>query len=362
MGRGLGKLAPGEGSSRPKLAPRRRSRPPEAGARRGTGRLKLAPARARPPEADARHERGRLGHDPGRLWPCPRRPGMKGVQASSPGRDAIVNEDRLRDEDAGNVTVPRVFLMTSRASQTRNRLLGAYRDPNIGSAFPDLDSGPEEGRKCDVPGIFLTASSRSGPPGPRSRPERLGRTFTEVENRVGLLSHPRFPTVPGVSWRPQPARAATRRPGRTSDGRPGPEARRNSDGRERPRSTPHLGRPRRPRSTPHLDRPPHPKHAAPRGEPPRIPPTSGQESTPALPLPRGSPRRRRSAPAPSARRRCRRGARPRAPGGRGRAPRRCPAARRCRVPPWTIAVGIARIERAAARPADRARRRSLPPA
>jgi len=28
-----------------------------------------------------------------------------------------------------------------------------------------------------------------------------------------------LPHVPGVSWRPQPARAATRRPGRNSDGR-----------------------------------------------------------------------------------------------------------------------------------------------
>ena len=75
---------------------------------------------------------------------------------------------------------------------------------------------------------------RHGPglPGLDLRLDLLGRTFTEVENRVGLLSHPRSPTVPGVSWRPQPARAATRRPGRTSDGRKGAEARRNSDGRD----------------------------------------------------------------------------------------------------------------------------------
>jgi hypothetical protein len=39
---------------------------------------------------------------------------------------------------------------------------------------------------------------------------------------------PRAPHVPGDSWRPQPARAATNRPGRTSDGRKRREARASS--------------------------------------------------------------------------------------------------------------------------------------
>ena len=53
-----------------------------------------------------------------------------------------------------------------------------------------------------------------------------------------------LPHVPGVSWRPQPARTATRRPGRTSDGRKGHEGRaqlrpgRTSDGRKGPKHGP----------------------------------------------------------------------------------------------------------------------------
>jgi hypothetical protein len=35
-----------------------------------------------------------------------------------------------------------------------------------------------------------------------------------------FLDTPRLPSVPGDSWRPQRARAATRRPGRISDGLP----------------------------------------------------------------------------------------------------------------------------------------------
>ena len=92
---------------------------------------------------------------------------MRGVHDPSPGRDAIVAEDRPRHEDAGNVTVPRVFLLTSRASQTRNRLLGAYRDPNIGSAFPDLGLRPQK-RAGSVTFPASSSRLRHGPglPGP----------------------------------------------------------------------------------------------------------------------------------------------------------------------------------------------------
>src|SRR6202000_3252278 len=46
----------------------------------------------------------------------------------------------------------------------------------------------------------------------------------------------RNPHVPGVSWRPQPARAATRRPGRTSDGRTPSRGINRLAGRAGPRS------------------------------------------------------------------------------------------------------------------------------
>ena len=186
---------------------------------------------------------------------------MRGVQASSPGRDAIVNEDRLRDEDAGNVTVPRVFLMTSRASQTRNRLLGAYRGPNMGSAFPVLDSGPEEGRKCDVPGVFLTASSRSGPPGPRSRC-LSGRDVHGSRNSC------RTSVAPPLPHRPGRLVAATACPGRhetpgTHLGRRSGRRTRTSDGRGRPE-----GRATRTAATALK---PHPRPAAPPPEHPAPP-------------------------------------------------------------------------------------------
>src|SRR5262245_33343781 len=59
-----------------------------------------------------------------------------------------------------------------------------------------------------------------------ARPGTLGpglRTVTEARlPPVPVPTPPRTPHVPGVSWRPQPARVATRRPGRISDGRKAP--------------------------------------------------------------------------------------------------------------------------------------------
>ena len=93
---------------------------------------------------------------------------------------------------------------------------GAYGALNSASASQALYLGPQRAEKCDVPGIFVT--------GPILPTSLSGGTVTEVRLRAGLPSHPHeLPHVPGVSWRPQPARAATRRPGRTSDGRNDPE-------------------------------------------------------------------------------------------------------------------------------------------
>src|SRR6202012_4911412 len=52
----------------------------------------------------------------------------------------------------------------------------------------------------------------------------LGNRHERVENVPDPAPSLVLPHVPGVSWRPQPARAATRRPGRSSDGRGGPRS------------------------------------------------------------------------------------------------------------------------------------------
>src|ERR1700761_3647089 len=103
-------------------------------------------------------------------------------------------------------------------------VLVAYGALNSASASQALDLGPQRAEKCDVPGIFVT--------GPISPTSLSGGTVTEGRLRVGLPSHPHeLPHVPGVSWRPQPARAATRRPGpqlgrtrRPPQGAPAPKA------------------------------------------------------------------------------------------------------------------------------------------
>src|SRR5882724_1320799 len=166
--------------------------PPEAGARRGKGR-------------------GRLGHGPGRLWPWPRRPGPWGVEDPSPERDGSVTDIGPRHEDAGKATLPPVFF---RRCDHVTMVLVPYGGPNTRSASRGLDSGPRRAGECDVPGIFVTDRG--------SRASLSGRTITEVRLRPEPVPPSRpNPHVPGVSWRPQPARAATRRPGRISDGRDG---------------------------------------------------------------------------------------------------------------------------------------------
>src|ERR1700735_5650999 len=59
--------------------------------------------------------RGRLVHGPGRLWPWPRRPGVREVMRlrdERRGACAFVHEVRVsRDEDPWDVTVRPVFFM-----------------------------------------------------------------------------------------------------------------------------------------------------------------------------------------------------------------------------------------------------------
>ena len=127
-------------------------------------------------------------------------------------RRRSVAEVAPRHEDAEKDTLPPVFF---RRCNHVTLVLGPYRGPKVDNAFQALDSGPQRAGKCDVPGAFVNDRA--------SRAPLSGRTVTEVRLRnVPAPTSPRTPHVPGVSWRPQPARAATRRPGRISAARPPP--------------------------------------------------------------------------------------------------------------------------------------------
>src|ERR1700761_5844209 len=108
-----------------------------------------------------------------------------------------------------------VFLPSSTTLRSRDGSLGGLWRPQLSERVTGSRSRPSEGRECDVPGIFVNDRPSST--------SLSNRTVTEVRLRaIPGPPLPRTPHVPGVSWRPQPARAATRRPGRTSDGRTGP--------------------------------------------------------------------------------------------------------------------------------------------
>src|SRR6202000_2194163 len=91
--------------------------PGEAGARGRDGAAgNWRPGKGR----EASRREGRLGHGPGRLWPWPRRPGVRGVAegsreahagATGSGREShgSVTEPRLRHRDRGKSTVLRVL-------------------------------------------------------------------------------------------------------------------------------------------------------------------------------------------------------------------------------------------------------------
>src|SRR5882757_6768260 len=84
--------------------------------------------------------RGRLGHGPGRLWPWPRRPGVRGEARETPGRLAgdVWEASQgwgVRHEDAWKVT----DLQVSKTRcvdrpchgkvDARSAISGPYRDP-----------------------------------------------------------------------------------------------------------------------------------------------------------------------------------------------------------------------------------------
>ncbi len=212
-----------------------------AGAREGVGTLPVV----------ARKGRGLAGCRPKGSWPRELAPGQgtrpsrprpwQAVAVAETAGDVGGVEGSSRAGHAGVTEVPRIRHRSPTSSlrcrevhasarvdqQSRPpcKLCGRYSEQKDCSAVPGPLSRPEKRTKvpegcgkCDVPGIFVTD---------RAEVWLLSRLpVTEVRLRdVPAPDPPRTPHVPGVSWRPQPARAATRRPGRDSDGRRRREAR-----------------------------------------------------------------------------------------------------------------------------------------
>ena len=364
-------------------------RPPEAGARAGSRpRRSWRPPRARPsrsrpwqgvavPET-AGYERGG-GSVTGEGRGPHRRP------TPSPGRDAVVTSCESRGRDAGNVNVqrgrPRFHASSSCVGDTRSSF-GPSSGPKDDRAPRGSGSGPVPCPETAGTVTFPASSSRlrrRPVTDPLSRADpavSLGQNVTEVrstfatysaakvdrafrrsrkadfvsafcltldfvpslrrlphEDSVPVPSPQRTPHVPGVSWRPHPAGVATRRPGRTSDGRGAPkhaanrtagaaakhaatrmarrpEARRNSNGRCSPEARSNSDA-APPRSMPTSPAAPAPNHAPRQPVAPearrRPNPTPAWPGPPTASRPRRSrlPRPGRSGGAASGR--CRRG-------------------------------------------------------
>src|ERR1700744_2662326 len=101
---------------------------------------------SRPPEAGARTTgRGRLGHGPGRLWPCPRRPRVRGaeeharegdgsVEGPSPKRDLVTQMpgSPLFRAPSSGVTKTRGGLTTPWCGEYTQRVPGPRKRPSDG--------------------------------------------------------------------------------------------------------------------------------------------------------------------------------------------------------------------------------------
>jgi hypothetical protein len=153
--------------------------------------------------------KGRLVHGPGRPWPWPRRPGVRGVRRDRRGRvtrerrkarrrpkdpsptSGLVAGTQGSHEDVRNSTLPRAFPMPT-PRRVRRKVRYAALTANSSSAGARFHAG--RSRKSDLRAVPVPDVSRT-------------------------------PRVLGVSSRSQPARAAMRRPGRTSDGRARPSGR-----------------------------------------------------------------------------------------------------------------------------------------
>jgi hypothetical protein len=254
-------LGGGKGWARAGLAPAR-----DAAGRRptgpGGGREGTRRAGGRRGRVEDGEGRGRPGHGPGRLWPWPRRPGVRGEVRETPGRRAgDVRRRRggpLRKTCGtlglpGSPDVPRrslTGLSVREGSRGREDLRG---DARIVTGIWDprelpRRSGPCRGEKLSP---YDSKSPRHLPGGgilPRLRGVPHGTASS-------LCRSPRNPHVPGISWRPQPARVARKCPGPHLGRPPWPritpaQAHRPQSVRPRTLAVPHRSRPRRPRTAP----------------------------------------------------------------------------------------------------------------
>jgi hypothetical protein len=231
-----------------------------AGAREVTGRegvwrvsrsmcdLCATPLRSWRPEAKGR---GRLGHGPGRLWPCPRRPRVRGVEERSREGDGSVEGRHRRQTSSRRCREVHASARPLQASDPRCMKLAFLWHGQLCSAFSTLESGAGAGVTSRPPGrdlgprCSLLRHDRSFEHrwrifagGRGSRASLSGRTITEVRLRAGFCHTPgarRSPTKP-----PRPGRlvAATACPGRHET--PGMQ----------------LGRPHRSRTRPQPAQPP----------------------------------------------------------------------------------------------------------
>ena len=152
---GLGprKLSPGEGTGAVIVCPSRKTvAQPGRPQGSGPGSRSLSGG-AHDPRAWAGQGTGRLVHGPGRLWPWPRRPGVRGVEgssreghgrASAPSRKrhGSVTEVGPGDEDAGKSTLPRAFF---RRCEHVTVVKGPYRGQNSTQRVSEARNRPPEG-------------------------------------------------------------------------------------------------------------------------------------------------------------------------------------------------------------------------
>ena len=162
------------------------------------------------------------------MWGVGRDRGGRVTDGSREWHGSVTGVPRFRhgcvtcDRDAGEVTPLRAFFRRCNHVTT---LWPPHRGPNTRSAFRGPDFGLLGAGKCDVPGIFVNSrlSLAANPREPVTEDRTSSRPVTNPVLRAEpLASSLKDPHVPGASWRPQPARAATRRPGLISDGRDGP--------------------------------------------------------------------------------------------------------------------------------------------
>ncbi len=187
--------------------------------------------------ARSRKGRGRPGHGPGRLWPWPRRPGVR-ERSKGPGRHRSVTKSRRRSP----------FLRSSSVvAITRGHFDLAMAGSKYAACFRPSDPGPKRMRTGDIPGVPPRPPSRSRrfrhgsggrdrPPGgmcdgssefvPNPRPSRRKRDApNQPRTPAPLRTRPRILRPRGINRRGRRARRGSAgpaaRPPPGPSGRPG---------------------------------------------------------------------------------------------------------------------------------------------